>query len=64
MEAEIDYTNHRGERQWRRITPDRLVFGLSSWHEGKQWVLLAYCHEKKAQREFAMSGIHGWRVVR
>ena len=63
MDAWIDYTNHRGERSWRKIKPIKLTWGLSEWHEGSQWILLAHCYEKNASREFAMSGIHRWKAA-
>jgi len=62
-DVEIDYTNHRGERRWRRVLPMKLTYGLSEWHPGNQWILLAHCHEKNQAREFAMSEVHGWRPV-
>ena len=61
MDVEIDYTNHRGERRKRSIRPIKLTWGLSEWHEGSQWILLAHCFEKNAPREFAMASIHSWR---
>lgn len=61
MDVWIDYTNHRGERSWRKIKPLKLTWGLSEWHAGSQWILLAHCYEKNAAREFAMSSIHEWK---
>lgn len=63
MDVDIDYTNHRGERRTRRIRPIKLTCGLSEWHPGVQWILLAHCYEKNQPREFAMSGIHSWQPV-
>lgn len=60
MDVEIDYTNHRGERSKRFIRPVKLTWGLSEWHPGNQWILLAFCYEKQSHREFAMSSIHSW----
>jgi hypothetical protein len=62
----IDYTNHRGERHWRKIAPtaDRpsMWWGRTEWHVEPQWLLDAYDHEKGAVRTFAMKDIHGWRT--
>jgi predicted DNA-binding transcriptional regulator YafY len=55
---EIDYTNWRGERAWRRIMPERLEFANSEWHPEAQWLLLAWDCDKNAEREFALTGIH------
>lgn len=63
MDVEIDYTNHRGVRSVRRIRPVKLTWGLSEWHPGNQWILLAHCYEKNQPREFAMAEIHAWRPV-
>jgi predicted DNA-binding transcriptional regulator YafY len=58
---EIDYTNWRGERAWRKIFPTKLSWANSEWHPQDQWLLLAWDCEKSADREFALSGIHGFR---
>lgn len=63
MDVEIDYTNHRGERSTRRVRPFKLTWGLSPWHPGKQWILLAHDLEKKSDREFAMNNIHSWKQL-
>lgn len=54
----IDYTNHRGERAWRIIDIMRYRFGSSEWHPEPQPLLVAWCHEKRAVREFALCDIH------
>lgn len=59
----IAYTNHRGEFGIRKISPGHLYYGVSPFHEGgMQWFLRAYCHTKKAQRDFAMRDIAKWDV--
>jgi predicted DNA-binding transcriptional regulator YafY len=60
----IDYTNHRGERRERRILPQPagVRFDRTPWHPEPQWLLLAWDFEKGAMRDFAMTGIHGWRA--
>lgn len=60
QEVWIDYTNHRRERAWRHIEPMALVFAPSEWHEGLQWLLLAWDLDKQAERGFALTGIHCW----
>lgn len=57
----IDYTNHRGDRDIRRIVPQRLWFGEAEWHPGKQWILDAWDMDRGAIRSFAMTGVHSWR---
>ena len=61
--VQIDYTNHRGERAWRKILPHSISFDVSAWHNGYQWLLLAYDCDKNAEREFAMSSIHEWKAL-
>lgn len=61
----IDYTNHRGERRWRRVTPRHFAFISSHWHraDGFQWIMVGTDEETGQEREFAMKNIHGWRPV-
>ena len=48
------YTNYKGETADRSVTPYRIYYGTSEHHEGEQWFLLAYCHDRKAMRSFAL----------
>ena len=57
----IDYTNWRGEREWRRILPLRLIFDSNEFHPEPQWLLVATDLDKAAERHFAMQDIHAWR---
>lgn len=58
----IDYTNWRGERAERRITPHTMRWGKNAFHgEEPQWLLEAFDEEKKGWRTFAMKDIHAWR---
>jgi hypothetical protein len=50
------YTNYRGETATRRISPISVRFGSTEWHPEEQWLLLAFDHDKQAEREFAFSG--------
>lgn len=61
--VQIDYTNWKGERRERLITPRQggIFWGSNEWHKEPQWLLRAFCHEKKAERVFAVKDIHSWR---
>lgn len=61
--VEIDYVNWRGERALRRIVPLELWFGSSEYHPDEQWLLKAWDEDKNAERDFALSGIKGWKAV-
>lgn len=56
-EVEILYTNHRGERGVRRITPNHCRFGATEWHPEAQWLLEAYDHDRGERRSFALLDI-------
>lgn len=59
----IDYTNHRGERGERTISPATIWWGSTEWHPETQWLLTAIettATEHRA-RTFAMKDIHSWR---
>jgi predicted DNA-binding transcriptional regulator YafY len=56
----INYTNHRGERRNRRITPIDIWFGTNEWHAVPQWLLLARDEDICEDRHFAMACIHQW----
>jgi predicted DNA-binding transcriptional regulator YafY len=61
LQVVIDYTNHRGERRERTITPSRILFGHNTWHENDQWLLMGWDKEKGAVRSFALKDVHSWR---
>jgi predicted DNA-binding transcriptional regulator YafY len=56
MSADLsfDYINHRGEKSRRTVTPIAYRFGVSTWHSGAQWLMMALDHDKSEPREFAM----------
>jgi predicted DNA-binding transcriptional regulator YafY len=54
----IDYTNWRGERSTRVITPKEIVWGHNEWHKEPQWLMLAHDYNSGEERSFAMLGIH------
>lgn len=56
----IDYTNWRGERALRRITPMRVSFENNEWHPDTQWMLYAVDVDKGEERAFAVVNIHSW----
>lgn len=49
------YRNYRNEIAERHVTPISMRFGSTVWHPEPQWLLRAYDHCKKAEREFALS---------
>jgi hypothetical protein len=53
------YKNYRGDIAVRNVTPISVRFGSTEWHPEPQWLLLAFDHEKQAEREFAMTDIGG-----
>jgi predicted DNA-binding transcriptional regulator YafY len=57
----IDYTNHRGERAKRVVTPHNFRFKASVHHDDSQWIMEAFDHGKGAFLDFAMKDIHGWK---
>jgi len=57
----IDYTNYRGERRIREITPHVLFFGkIEPYYPSEQWLLNATDMERGVMRTFAMEKIHAW----
>ena len=59
-EAEIDYVNHRGQRRWRRIHPERVWYGATE-HHVTGWLLDAVDIDRGVRRTFAMRSVFGWR---
>jgi predicted DNA-binding transcriptional regulator YafY len=59
----IDYTNYKGERSERLITPQGIRFGSNRWHPDEQWLLQAVDSFKDAERTFALTDIHSWRAA-
>ena len=48
------YTNWRGERDARKVTPISIRWGATKWHPEPGWLLRGYDHDKNAEREFAL----------
>jgi predicted DNA-binding transcriptional regulator YafY len=59
-QVSILYTNYRGETAIRRIVPQRLWFGATSWHPEQGWLLDAIDIEKGEIRSFAMKDVKAW----
>lgn len=56
----LDYTNYRGERALRTVTPWGVEWGTTDWHPEPGWLLTCYDHDRAACRVYALSGIHSW----
>ena len=59
----FNYKNHKGRVSTRTVTPIEMYFGSTDFHRADQWLLTAYCHDKKAVRAFAMKDIYGIQEV-
>jgi len=62
MKVEIDYTNWKNERAFRRI-PINVYYGSNEFHPEQQWLMEATDLDKNALRCFAMKDIHSWRQI-
>ena len=59
----LDYTNWKGERRTRRVTPITVDFTSTEWHPEPQWLLTALDLDKGGEvRTFAMKDIHSWKA--
>jgi predicted DNA-binding transcriptional regulator YafY len=56
----IYYRNHRGETSWRHIAPQKIWWGETEWHKGRQWLLQAWDLDKNAMRDFALADVLKW----
>lgn len=56
----IDYTNWKGNRRERVITPVRVFFGSNGYHPAAQWLLEAFDWADSTHKTFAMKDIHKW----
>lgn len=64
FKVEIDYTNWRGERAKRVVTPmSPLINESNEWHPERQWLMLAQDEKSGELRKFAMKDIHSWTPV-
>lgn len=57
----IGYTNWKGVRGVRIITPDVIYYGEGNqYHPEAQWFLRAFDEEKQDWRDFSLKDIHKW----
>lgn len=56
---EFWYKNHRDDEERRQVLPMGLRFGTSEYYPEPQWLLQAYCFDRREVREFAMLRIEG-----
>lgn len=66
QKVKIDYTNWKGERRFRVITPLCIRYELNRYHPKWQWILWAFDEEMKEEKivkQFAMNKIHSWIAV-
>lgn len=62
----IDYTNYKGERRKRIVTPVRLFYvqkGQNEWHKDAQWIMVAIDQQSNTPKDFAMKNIHSWQPL-
>lgn len=59
----IDYTNWKGERSVRTVTPRLFFWGSTNYHPDPQWLMTAIDEDKNAERTFALSGVHSWKTA-
>ena len=48
------YTNWQGKTSERHATPISIRYGSTGWHPYDCWLMLAYDHDKNAEREFSL----------
>lgn len=63
MPVIINYTNYKGEKARRNISPKSIAFKSTEQHPVTQWILYAYDNDKQDFRDFAMSSIHSWEQL-
>jgi hypothetical protein len=56
----IDYTNWRGERRWREVTPDAILWHQSTdtHHTEPCWIMVAIDVDRQVVRAFELTKIH------
>jgi predicted DNA-binding transcriptional regulator YafY len=55
--VKVWYTNWKGERALRTITPLRVFYGSNQWHPEPQWLLEARDEDKQDLRTFSFAGL-------
>jgi len=56
----VTYTNYRNESSRRRIVPEEIRFGSTSWHSEPQWLLECHDVDKDEHRTFALKDVQGF----
>ena len=56
----IDYTNWKGNRRVRIITPLSVSWGSTTYHPKHQWLLKAVDNEDGVEKDFALEKIHSF----
>ena len=56
---QFNYKNHRNNSRLRTVTPHSITFAHTEYYPTQQWLLVAYCHDAKATRTFALNNIYG-----
>lgn len=61
--VQIDYTNWRGVRRYRKIRPLGIKFCCTQYHLDMQWIVWVIDEEDGSDvvKAFAMSSIHEWK---
>jgi len=50
----VMYTNYRGVKALRTITPKRIAYGRTAFHTEPQWLLECYDHNREGPRTYAL----------
>jgi predicted DNA-binding transcriptional regulator YafY len=48
------YRNYKLEWSGRVVTPERIFYGSTEWHE-KCWIMVGWDHDKQAERHFDLA---------
>jgi len=62
--VKIVYTNWRGVKAERLITPISIRLGKNQWHPKECYLLNAYDCQKMEVRTFAVKDIHSWEEIK
>lgn len=59
--VQIVYKNWKAVTAERRITPLKMYWGSTNFHQEPQWLLIAMDEDKQEERTFAMKDISSWK---
>ena len=48
------YRNYKGDVALRTVIPEKVWYGETIYHPGKQWFMTAFCHDREERRDFAL----------